>query len=146
MPVCVKKEKWPSQCWPRLFYSQPRQLTCAQAGANQGFSTASQGTCHVHKRTCHVHKLVPTKAFLQPAKAAAMCTAPHVQKPVSTKAFLQPAKAAAMCMAPRAETHPPPPIPPVLLAQNLSSKWIATTDNMRPKLHDEHIRLQWLKG
>ena len=32
MPVCVKKkgEKWPSQCRPRLFYSQPRQLPCAQ--------------------------------------------------------------------------------------------------------------------
>ena len=28
--------------------------------------------------------------------------------PVPTKAFLWPAKAAAMCMAPHAETHPPP--------------------------------------
>ena len=59
-------------------------------------------------------KLVPTKAFLQPAKAAAMCTAPH------------------------AETHPPPPIPPFLLAQNLS----APTDNMWP----EYAHHQWLKG
>ena len=66
-------------------------------------------------------------------------------KPVPTKAFLQPAKAAAMCMAPRAETRPPPPIPPFLLAQNLSSKRIAPTDNMRPKLHDEYTHHQWLK-
>ena len=30
-------------------------------------------------------------------------------KPVPTRALLQPAKAAAMCTAPRAETRPPPP-------------------------------------
>ena len=66
-------------------------------------------------------KLVPTKAFLQPAKAAAMCTAPH------------------------AETRPPPPIPPFLLAQNISSKQIVPTDNMRPKLHDKYTHHQWLK-
>ena len=43
-------------------------------------------------------------------------------QPVMTKAFLQPAKAAAMCTAPHAETRPLPPIPPVSLVQNLSSK------------------------
>ena len=58
--------------------------------------------------------------------------------PLSTKAFLQPAKAAAMCTALRAETRPPPPIPPFLLVQNLSSKQIAPTDNVRPKLHDKY--------
>ena len=67
-------------------------------------------------------------------------------KPVLTKAFLQPAKAAAMCTALRAETRPLPPIPPFLLAQNLPSKQIAPTDNVRPKLHDEYTRHQWLKG
>ena len=67
-------------------------------------------------------------------------------KLVPTKAFLQPAKTAVMCTAPCTETHPPPPIPPILLAQNLSSKLIAPTDNMRPKLHDEYTRHQWLKG
>ena len=67
-------------------------------------------------------------------------------KPVPTKAFLQPAKAAAMCTAPRIETCPPPPIPPFLLAQNLSSKRIVPTDNMRPKFHDEYTHHQWLKG
>ena len=60
-------------------------------------------------------------------------------KPVPTKAFLQPAKAAAMYMAPCAETRPPPPF---LLVQNLSSKRIVPTDNMRPKLHDEYTRHQ----
>ena len=67
-------------------------------------------------------------------------------QPVPTKAFLQPAKAAAMCMALSTETRPPPPIPPFLLAQKLSSTWIAPTDNLRPKLHDEYTRHQWLKG
>ena len=61
-------------------------------------------------------------------------------KPVPTRAFLQPAKAAAMCTAPGTETRPPPPIPPFLLAQNLSSKRIAPTDNMRPKFHDKCTR------
>ena len=51
-----------------------------------------------------------------------------------------------MCMACHNYARPPPPIPPFLLAQNLSSKQIAPTDNMRPKLHDEYTRHQWLKG
>ena len=59
-------------------------------------------------------------------------------QPMPTKAFLQPAKGAAMCTAPRAETHPPPPNPPFLLVQNLSPIQIAPTDTytMRPKLYD----------
>ena len=36
----------------------------------------------------------------------------EMAKPVPTNAFLQAAKAAAMCMASRAETNPPPPVPP----------------------------------
>ena len=54
----------------------------------------------------------------------------EIPKPVPTKAFLQPAKAAAMCTD----------------RFYLSSKWIAPTDNVRPKLHDEYNRHQWLKG
>ena len=54
-------------------------------------------------------------------------------QPVSTKAVLQPAKAAAMRTAPHAETRPPFPILAFLLAQNLSLKQITPTDNMRPK-------------
>ena len=75
-----------------------------------------------------VRALQPVNAYLQ--------LHPFVSKrrempnPVPTKAFLQLAKAAAVCMAPHAETRPPPPIPPFLLA----------------KLHDEYIRHQWLKG
>ena len=109
-PICVKKEG------------------NAQASANQGFSTASQGSYHVHGTPCcpfvskrrEMPKPVPTRDFLQPAKAAAMCTAapkkaekpylcPFVSKkrempkPVLARALLQPsAKAAAMCTAPRA--------------------------------------------
>ena len=57
--------------------------------------------------------------------------------------FLQPA---AMCTAPCAETRLPPPVLPFLLSQNLSSKQIVPTDNMRPKFHDKYTRHQWLKG
>ena len=37
-----------------------------------------------------------------------------------------------MCTAPRVEAHPPSPISPFLLAQNLSLKCIESTDNMQP--------------
>ena len=53
-----------------------------------------------------------------------------------TKAFLQAAGTAAMHCQPEQCTHPPPPVPPFLVAQNLSSKQIAPTDNMRPKFDD----------
>ena len=69
----------------------------------------------------------------------------EMPKPVPSKAFLQPAKAAAMCMTPHAEIRPPPPITPFLLVQNLSSKQIEPTDNEWPKLYDEYIHHQWLK-
>ena len=67
-----------------------------------------------------------------PKKAEELYLCPFVSKkremvqPMPTKAFLQPAKGAATCTAPRAETHPPPPNPPFLLAQNLSPIQIAT--------------------
>ena len=43
-------------------------------------------------------------------------------------------------------THPPPPIPPFLLAQNLSSKRIALTDNMWPKSDNAKWHHRWFKG
>ena len=43
-----------------------------------------------------------------------------------------------MCTACPEYAHPPHPIPPFLVTQNLSSKQIGPTDNMRPKLHDEY--------
>ena len=39
--------------------------------------------------------------------------------PVPTMILLQPSLAAAMCTAPCGEPHPPPPVPPFLLTQNL---------------------------
>ena len=39
--------------------------------------------------------------------------------------------------------HPPPPTAHFLLVENLSSKWIAPTDNMRPKLHDD-VHFSWV--
>ena len=70
-----------------------------------------------------------------------MSTAPRVE----TKAFLQAAKAAATSTASCIENRIPPPIPPFLLAQNLSKR-IAPTDNMRPKSDDANWHHQWLKG
>ena len=52
----------------------------------------------------------------------------------------------AMHCQPEGSTDPPPPVPPFLLAQNLSSKQIAPTDNMRPKTDDAKKRHRWLKG
>ena len=43
-------------------------------------------------------------------------------------------------------THPPPPIPPFLLAQNISSKQIAPTDNKRPKSDDAQKASSVVKG
>ena len=57
-----------------------------------------------------------------------------------TRAILQPAATAATAAtaAMHCDTHPPPLVPPFLLAQNLSSKWIAPTDNMRPNFDDDY--------
>jgi len=51
--------------------------------------------------------------------------------PVLTKGFLELSPEAAMLPGPRVETHPPPPVPPFLLAQNLSLKDIARSDITR---------------
>ena len=53
---------------------------------------------------------------------------------------------ATMCTPLRAETCPPPPIPPFLLTQNLSSKQIVPTDNMRLKSDDAIWHHRLLKG
>ena len=87
-----------------------------------------------------------TKEAEEPCLCLFVSKRREMPNPVLTKAFLQPAKTAAMWTAPHAETRPPPPIPPFLFAQNLSSKQIAHTDNVQLKLHDEYIRHQWLKG
>ena len=61
------------------------------------------------------------------------------------RAFLQLAATAAMHCHPEGCTHPPPLAPPFLLAQNLSSKQIGPTDNMRPK-SDAKKRHWWLNS
>ena len=57
--------------------------------------------------------------------------------PVPTKAFLQPSPEAAMLSWPSAETHPPPLVPPFLLAQNLRPKDIAGNDIMKLQIRAE---------
>ena len=58
--------------------------------------------------------------------------------PVLTKAFLQSAKAATMCTVHSAENLHTSPYPTFFVRANLSSQWSASTDNMWPK-SDEHI-------
>ena len=41
---------------------------------------------------------------------------------------------------PKRCTHPCPPVPPFLLVQNLYSKWIAPTYNIRPNFDDDYSR------
>ena len=66
--------------------------------------------------------------------------------PAMTKAFLLAVATAAMHCQPEQCTHAPPPGSPVLLAQNLSSKWIAPADNMQPKTDDAKWHHRFLKG
>ena len=48
--------------------------------------------------------------------------------PVPTKSLLKISPDAAMLFSPFGYTHPPPPVPPFLLTQNLSPKDIAGSD------------------
>ena len=51
--------------------------------------------------------------------------------PVPTKLLLKTSPDAATLFAPFGCTHPPPPVPPFLLTQNLSPKDIAGSDIMK---------------
>ena len=62
--------------------------------------------------------------------------------PVPTNAFLQPVKTATMCTACHDYAHPPPPT--FFASAKPIFKQIASTDNMRPKLHDKYTPHQWL--
>ena len=53
---------------------------------------------------------------------------------VPTKLLLEMSPDVAMLFAPFGCTHPPPPIPPFLLKQNLSPKDIAESDIMKLKV------------
>jgi len=54
--------------------------------------------------------------------------------PVPTKSLLKTSPDAAMLFAPFGYTHPPPPVPPFLLTQNLSHKDTAGSDIMKLKV------------
>ena len=53
---------------------------------------------------------------------------------VPTKSLLKMSPDATMLFAPFGCTHPPPPVPPILLTQNLSPKDIAGSDIMKLKV------------
>ena len=54
--------------------------------------------------------------------------------PVPTRLLLNMSPDTAMLFAPFGCTHPPPPVPPFLLTQNLSPKDIAGSDIMKLKV------------
>ena len=54
--------------------------------------------------------------------------------PVPTKSLLKTSPDTAMLFAPFGCTHPPPPVTPFLLTQNLSPKDIAGSDIMKLKV------------
>ena len=105
-----------------------RKQTNGPPGIDQGFSTGS----------CNRRHALSACPFVQESRQMA--------HPALTKAFLQAAATAAMHCQPERCTHPPPPVPLFLLAQSLSSKRIAPTDNMRPKSDDAKWRHRLVKG
>ena len=64
----------------------------------------------------------------------------EIAHPGLTKGFLQVSPEAAMLPGHRVETHPPLPVPPFLLARNLSPKDIARSDITSWKLYDANMR------
>ena len=66
--------------------------------------------------------------------------------PVLTKTFLSRSPDTAMLFAPSGCTHPPPPVPPFLLSQNLSPKDIAGCDIMKLKVSRCRYATLGLKG
>ena len=66
--------------------------------------------------------------------------------PVPTKTFLSRSPDTAMLFAPSGCTHPPPPVPPFLLSQNLSPKDIAGCDIMKLKVSRCRYATLGIKG
>jgi len=66
--------------------------------------------------------------------------------PVLTKGFLQLGPEVAMMFAPFGHTHPPPPVPPFLLAQKLSPKGIAGSDITSYRLYDAYRMARNFRG
>ena len=91
---------------------------------------------------------VPTKSLLKMSPDAAMLFAPfdrwfltpfmpkriEMALPVPTKSLLKMSPDVAMLFAPFGCTHPPSPVLPFLLTQNLSPKDIAGSDIMKLKV------------
>ena len=75
--------------------------------------------------------LLLTENCLQHQKRSFALKRREMAQAVLTKAFLQSAKTVTMCTVCYDYAHPPPPIPKFF-------KMIVSTDNMRPKLHDEY--------
>ena len=73
---------------------------------------------------------MPEMESLQGERSLFVQESRQMAHPALTKAFQQPATTAAMHCQPEWCIHPLPPVPPFLLEQNLSSKWIGPTDNV----------------
>ena len=86
---------------------------------------------------------MPEMESIQGERSIFNASADKWPDPALTKAFLQVAATAAMHCQAEWWTHPPPPVPTFLLAENLPSKRIAPTDSMQPKTANtkKHHRL-----
>ena len=117
------------ETWAKGFYIKPLEvhdLCHAHSLASLQWSGLSDQWMLLPEKClqCQKWSLYKSRgAFLHPF----MLKRREMAQLLPTKAFLQPAKTAAMCMASPVYAHPPPPI---LLVLNLSWKWIAPTDNM----------------
>ena len=93
----------PVHCGPCLYATEA--FTFFQLKGGRLWQRA--GCSQLRKAYLH-HQVRAEEPYLHPFVSKRR----EMAQPVPTKAFLQPAKAAAMCTAPRAETLPPPPITP----------------------------------
>ena len=97
------------------------------------------------KRATNAENGGPTRQdsyFLSPF----MLKTTEMALPVPTKTFQSQSPDAHMLFAPSGCTHPPPPVPPFLLSQNLSPKDIAGCDIMKLKVSRCRYATLGLKG
>ena len=111
-----KAEKRAIQHQPGSFYSQLQQPPCTERGlkARNGIPYKVKGP--LSTLSCGRKQNGPSST--DQALSIPSCNSHHA-------------------LSPRC-TCPPPPVPRFLLVQNLSSKWISPTDNMRPNFDDDY--------
>jgi len=112
--------------WTGLVHGLTLFLICTARLAKR-FPHQKWAPCKVRGLFAHMRTAWPTQSQL-------------------TKVYLELRPEMAMLSAPFGCTHPPPPIPPFLLKQNLSPKVIAVSDITWWNFHAVNIRLHPEKG